>query len=147
MSSLPLHHPCTRNFIRITTSKLTLTVSAYPYDVTLYTCATSITWLNNNSIPPTQFAAGSGTLELIKTVNMADAVLQHTATIVITNQESGRVLCREPIRRGHDFSFLQNKLPPTKKELRCVSFELATGAPMFIMVRSLWGRSAGDMTY
>lgn len=127
-------------FVRITSSKLTYIVSVYPYDTTLYTCAASITWLNKNTIPHTQFAVGSGTLELIKTVNVSDAVPQHTATIVITNKESGRVLCREPIRRGYDFSSLQNKLPPTKKELRCVSFEVATGAPMFITVGHPWSR-------
>lgn len=76
---------------------------------------------------------------LIKTIDMAGALPQHTSTIVITNQETGRVLCREPIRRGYDFSSLQNKCPPVKKELRCVSFERATGAVMLIKVCTPFG--------
>lgn len=113
--------------------KLTNTVShAYPYDITLYTCIASISWLDKKSAA--WFAAGSGALVLIKTIDVAEALPQNTATIIITNQETGRVLCREPIRRGYDFSSLQNKCPPVKKELRCVSFERATGAVMLIKV-------------
>lgn len=114
----------------------------------MYRCSAAVSWLNKDEDGGVWFRPGSGTLTLTMTANLIDTLPYHTAVIIVTNEETGRVLCREPIKKGLDYSTLQNKHPPTTSQLRCVSFELATGAPMMItvcMMNERRGRISGSV--